>query len=62
MKNRGGTKTNTIESKERAKKLLKTKGIKTAIKIALQECISPSAQTEAAPPASPPNQNNKHKS
>ena len=33
IKTRGGTKTNTIENKEKAKELLKAIGIKTAIKL-----------------------------
>jgi hypothetical protein len=57
MKTRGGTKTNTIESKEKAKDLLKAMGIKPAIKIAVPEYIPPAAQPEVAPPATPPRPN-----
>ena len=46
MKTRGGTKTNTIESKEKAKELLKAMGIKPAIKIEVPVYIPP--------PATPP--------
>ena len=52
IKTRGGTKTNTIENKEKAKELLKAIGIKTAIKVVIPEYV-PSIE-QVAPLSTPP--------
>ena len=49
IKTRGGTKTNTIENKEKAKELLKAIGIKTAIPIYVPPIVSPPPTAEALP-------------
>ena len=55
MKTRAGTKTITIENKDKAKDLLKTMGIKPEFKVAVPVYVPPAAPAAAtAPPATPP--------
>ena len=54
MKTRSGTKTITIENKDRARDLLKAIGIKPELKIVVPVYAPPPAEAPAPPPATPP--------